>query len=46
MTVIECPASATRKAVSEPALMNRIRIRCPGLTLKVLGAAGIRPLTR
>jgi hypothetical protein len=27
VTVIECPATATRNAVSEPALMIRIRIR-------------------
>ena len=46
VTVMRCPASATRNAVSEPALMIRIRTRCPGLAVNVVGAAVIRPLIR
>jgi hypothetical protein len=46
VTVIEWPVSATRNAVSEPVFMKRILMRWPGLALKVVGAAGIRPLIR
>ena len=46
VTVIRCPARATRNAVSAPALMMRSLMRWPGLALKTVGAAGIRPLAR
>ncbi len=34
VTVIRCPASATRNAVSAAALMRRIRMRCPGFCVE------------
>ena len=46
VTVSRCPVTATRNAVSDAALMMRILTRWPGFARKVLGAAGIRPLTR
>ena len=40
------PPSATRKAVSAAALMNRILARWPGRAVAVRGAVLMRPLMR
>lgn len=45
-TVMRCPPTATRNAVSEPALTNRMRTRCPGRPENVCGVEGERPLIR
>lgn len=46
VTVSRWPCRASLKMVSEEALMTRSRTFCPGLAVRVRGAAGTRPLTR
>ena len=46
VTVMRCPPSATRKAVSAAALITRNLARAPGRLVNVMGSSVVRPLTR